>query len=598
MPISVRLTAIVFFMLLLTPLVGAPDSIQAFGVLLCGAAALRLAAERRRKSEAGVVALLLLAFILLLLGLNGLFSLGREITAIRFALPGSWCTRFIVLDLPRWLRRFIEPSLWTLLLLTAVCARDIAVRERRLLLASSSLIFVMLALESWILLTGSAPSQVCMAAQYLLVSAMLTLLFAGLLSAGVQKKPAAAGSATLWPAASLMCAAILFVVVACYVWSGKTRESQLSLGAHYYSWFPENWKAGHVGEVAATPYEPLLGKYLSDDPSVFGAHLEWAKEAGIEFFVFDWWPERKSARNRIRRNLDDAANMLHDFEFAVQYETLDLKTTERERRGGEDANVLVITPERADRMRRHWEHIARHYASHPSYMRIEGRPVLFVYASRHVVGEAGRYFLWAKEAVKQETGVDFYLVGDEVYFNVLDMNAEGKVILLGQQQANWDRLRAFDALTCYNPYDSSRSEHAGVEGVERFISDVAELYSFYRGVAAASGQRFIPGVVPAYDDRGVRPKAGHYIIPRTDSSGDSLLLRALKSWWAQGSSADNFRTIITSWNEWNEGTQIEPAKHPDQAISGSCAGLAASESYGCKYLSELRRFSRNSHALR
>ncbi|MCB0343543.1 MAG: glycoside hydrolase family 99-like domain-containing protein, partial [Bdellovibrionales bacterium] len=354
--------------------------------------------------------------------------------------------------------------------------------------------------------------------------------------------------------------------------------------------------AGHAGDVAQPKYEPLLGRYLSDDPSVFGAHIEWAKEAGIRFFVFDWWPERRSARRRIRKNLDHAANLLNNFEFAVQYETLDLKTSERKPRPDEDFNELIMTQERAERMAKHWQHIATEYASHPAYKRIDGRPVLFVYASRHVVGDAAKYFLWAKEEVARVTGVSFYLIGDEVYFNVLDRTRKGEVILKSERTANWPRLSAFDAITCYNPYDSSRKEHSGPEGLERFIADVSDLYRYYRGVAAAGGQRFFPGIIPGYDDRGVRPKAGHYIIPRQDSTGRSLLSRLFDEWSGAHLTPENDQILITSWNEWNEGTQIEPSRDalgqsPADA-PGSCGQLVEQSSYGCKYLSELRRISR------
>lgn len=584
-------------LLLLAPWLSARTEVLNASVFFCAVlAAVRAWQSMRGGRRAAAGALLVLGAILLALGCNAVFSAGRPMPAIPFALPGSWVTRGLVLDIAAWQRRLLEPGIWALLLAAAAAASCFSGGARRLLLAFAVLLLAALCFEIRPLLMAELEfGEGAQRVHYYLLAAGFLCLTAGLVRGAVKTKGRVLPEAAAGVAACLALGAA-FAGWASSVWREENAEYSASLGAHYYSWFPENWKAGHSGEVSEPNYEPALGKYLSDDAAVFGAHLAWAKGAGLDFFVFDWWPERRSARQRILRNLEEAANTLDGFRFAVQYETLDLKTTERVLRGDEEPNVMVMTPERAERMRSHWAHIARAYASHPAYLRIGGRPVLFVYASRHVVGDAGRYFLWARREVARQTGVDFYLVGDEVYFNVLSRSAEGEVLLLPEGEPDWQRLSAFDALTCYNPYDSHRTEHGGESGREDFLADVAGLYSHYRAIAAAAGQRFIPAVIPGYDDRGVRPHEGHFVIPR-HVGRESLLAEALQRWAAPMLDARNRWLVVTTWNEWNEGTQVEPAREAasNPARAGLCDPSLRGSSYGCSHLSELKQFSRKYH---
>ena len=71
------------------------------------------------------------------------------------------------------------------------------------------------------------------------------------------------------------------------------------------------------------PAGPKLGEYTSGEGRIVSQHVSWARAAGIDFFVLDWWPSRRSQRGWALKtfNSPEAA----DFRFAVQLETLDLK---------------------------------------------------------------------------------------------------------------------------------------------------------------------------------------------------------------------------------------------------------------------------------
>ena len=80
-------------------------------------------------------------------------------------------------------------------------------------------------------------------------------------------------------------------------------------------------------------------------------------------------------------------------------------------------------------------------------------------------------------------------------------------------------------------------------------------------MAARHGIEFIPSVGPGYIDTQVRPWNGQTTQPRAAGRYyDRMWARALDALRAApGAPGAERRVSVTSWNEWHEGTQIEPA---------------------------------------
>ena len=532
---------------------------------------------------AGILALILSTFLF------GQFaSLGKVIAAVGLAPPGSIPTRWFVFDASISVRRLFEPSL--LIFIASLIYLSSLVKSR---LLKSSVFYILAALicEVIFLLPGLDLNGAFSYLQLYLWNTSLLLIVFGLknvdLSVDEIRRPE---FKRMFIGAGLVVFTCMLVGVFCFKWEGfLSANKSPRLGAHYYSWFPANWSHGYVGNLLEPKIVPELGEYSSNSMKVFSKHVNWAKDAGINFFVFDWWPERLSVRRSVFKKVKRGKKLFKDFSFAIQYETLDLKTPETAPVEGEGENLMVLTSERADRMMKHWTHIAKHYMSRDSYLKIDGKAVLFIYASRHVVGDVAKQIERAKAYVKEKTGIELYLVGDEVYFNVPKQSMRGQILLQKDGVPDWDRLSAFDAITCYNPYDSSKKHHGGSKGVDSFLSDVEKLYERYSAIAATMGQVFIPGVIPGYNDRGVRPKNDHYVIPRK-----SVFKRMLKGAALPNIDSSEPMLVVTSWNEWNEATQIEPTKvsektKKDQSPSGDFYSAGEEHlGYGFKYLDILK----------
>lgn len=323
--------------------------------------------------------------------------------------------------------------------------------------------------------------------------------------------------------------------------------NKLLIGAHYYVWFPQNFSAGYVRDKLSPEQGPLLGHYSSSSPAVAEQHIAWAADAGISFFTLDWWPTRPRQNAAIDNGFLRAGNIAR-IKFAIFYETIDL--------GYEDATLLTTIDEDArERFVEDMRDIAARYFGHPSYLRVNGRPVVFFYVTRTLTGLYREMFRDARAALA-EMGYEPFFIGDEIYWVSATDGPGGTVV---GPAPNVDRIRLFDAITAYNLYSPPFTTHAGYAGTAVHLAENANLYNLYKSLAP--DVPIVPGVLPGYNDRGHRLAIDHYAIPRevAPGAGQGSFLREFFEKIGLPFADEELQMItITSWNEWNEDTQIEP----------------------------------------
>ena len=179
-----------------------------------------------------------------------------------------------------------------------------------------------------------------------------------------------------------------------------------------------------------------------------------------------------------------------------------------------------------------------HYFKHPHYLRINGRPVLFIYLTREYF--RGRGLDELAEVRKQFP--DVYIVGDDVFG--------------AEYQADW--AKQFDAVTSYDVYGQSTGPH---KATGRAVETLASNYANAKSVANSAGTAFVPAVAPGYNDTAVRP--GHPGTPRyfvdQPESKEGDLFRAMIRKAALPNLDDRCGRLlmVTSFNEWYEDSQIE-----------------------------------------
>ena len=95
----------------------------------------------------------------------------------------------------------------------------------------------------------------------------------------------------------------------------KERQSPLLFGAHYYPWyFPQKWTLEPVCDT------PRLGHYASSDRSVATHHVQWAKQAGLDFFIISWINSTGRENQNFKQVILPAIEE-QGFRFGFHYET-------------------------------------------------------------------------------------------------------------------------------------------------------------------------------------------------------------------------------------------------------------------------------------
>jgi glycoprotein endo-alpha-1,2-mannosidase len=314
----------------------------------------------------------------------------------------------------------------------------------------------------------------------------------------------------------------------------KALIESLTVGAYYYPWYRSgDSRRGGRSEIGwmsqalrgrLTPRQlRKLGVYDSRDPKVIGDHIAQSLRAGIDLWAVSWWGPGdrgdKTFRDHILKH-PDAAKL----KYAALYESTG-------RLGSFDkpdySNLIGD-----------FEYLREHYFEHPSYLKMDGKPVVFVYLTRVYFRNQGLGAL----AELREAFPNLYLIGDEVFG--------------GRYREEYAEI--WDAITAYDVYGQSvQIDGATQAGVNR----LRENYANAKKLAGKSGSAFIPGIAPGYNDRAVRK--GHAGRPRyftdQDGSREGDLFRAMIRDVAVplADSRTNRTVMVTSFNEWYEDTQIE-----------------------------------------
>ena len=128
--------------------------------------------------------------------------------------------------------------------------------------------------------------------------------------------------------------------------------------AFYYPWFPNAWKQGSI--YPYTNFSPSAGTYDGGDPAVISQQIAAMQYGGIQAGISSWWGQGHHTDVRFPALLAGAAGT--GFKWTIYYEAESLG----------DPSVSQITSDLT--------YLRDNYANDPSYLRINGKFVVFVYA--------------------------------------------------------------------------------------------------------------------------------------------------------------------------------------------------------------------------
>jgi Glycosyl hydrolase family 99 len=304
----------------------------------------------------------------------------------------------------------------------------------------------------------------------------------------------------------------------------EQQNFQPLFGAHYYPWyFPQKWIQEPVCDM------PRLGHYDSGDRAVARQHVQWAKRAGLDFFIVSWInPTGREDQNFKRAVLPEIE--AQDFRFAFHYETaiaLNFQAGHEPLDFDKNRDDGVRA---GDRFVAHFDYLADTYFQRKSHLTHNGQAVVILYLVREMV-HAGPYLTRVRERMKKR-GIPLYLIADVVYW-------------APPESYDWAFLKEhFQAITGYNMYYRPQ-----------FLDKVRSQFDASDRFARENGLNFVPTVMPGYDDTRLRGKERATL----DREGGQFYRR----FWDIASpfvTANQPFLLITTFNEWHEGTELEPSR--------------------------------------
>lgn len=309
--------------------------------------------------------------------------------------------------------------------------------------------------------------------------------------------------------------------------------------AYYYPWYQAgDWsRHDYVGT-------PKLGKYGTDSPDVVEQHIKWAADHGIDGLMVSWWGKDHLTEKHIQSGLLNASNLTRT-RFAVFYESLGLLDVAD---GQSDGVVDFGKTEVMDALIADFRHLAENYFEHPQYLKLTGRPVVGMYVTRTFRGFTKAHLGQLRSAI----GLDIYVIADEAFLGDQSSPATAR-----------NGIGVFDAYTAYNIFENVNVR----DGDTALTYQSREAFPIFREWARHT--TFIPAVFPSYQDfRGHKPLPG--------SPADfATLIDAASTIAMKSDPSTRPMLLITSFNEWWEGTTIEPASE-----------------YDTKYLDVIQQFKR------
>ncbi len=358
------------------------------------------------------------------------------------------------------------------------------------------------------------------------------------------------------------------------------------VGAYYFLWNPENLASGTLRAHLDPPQQPAAPTVDSSKPRTAARDIAEAHRAGIDFFAMDWWPYDPGSSPMDYRGADAnmqsflAAPDLRSMKFAMFYETWNLGYD-----GATESTPVDF------QMELHFDAdmitFARDYFGNPSYLRVDGRPVVFLYLTRTLTGDVAGMIRGAREVLAAR-GVHPYFIADEAYWRVTpEESVSGGPLLTTTPQVQ--RIEQFDAITSYSLYYSDpvhpalgpTADSVGYPGTTKIAGDQKLLLAEYRN---ATGDRVpvVPDVSPGFNDRGFRLATNHPAQPRqwTPRAGPASTLDHFFRCVAVPEVDPGLPMVmVTSWDEWNEDTAVKPIAGVPTRRDDSPSGQAYTQGY-------------------
>ena len=285
------------------------------------------------------------------------------------------------------------------------------------------------------------------------------------------------------------------------------------VAAFYYPWYGNpttdgewvHWtQNNHLPpDDIASDYYPAPGAYSSNDPAVVAQHMQWLRRAGVGVIISSWWGQGSWEDQAVPLLLQ----MGEQYGIQVAFHI--------EPYNGRNPESLIGDI----------QYLYRQYGNSPAFFRS-------LATSRYSPDRQpkGMFFVWSIEGRSGENGSYWQAALDQIH-----ELPESGLVIANSLDARWIEGSHFDGL--YN-YVSLHLEEGGFDWARSLPPETL----------------YVPSVIPGFSARRVG-YAEDTFVPREEGSTFS------RQWdSALNAGVEPALVTVTSFNEWHEGSMIEPAR--------------------------------------
>lgn len=302
------------------------------------------------------------------------------------------------------------------------------------------------------------------------------------------------------------------------------------------------------------PRVPAWGYLMDNDPAAMEKKIEAATSHGVNVMLFDWyWFDNKPFLEGALNDGFLKAHNVDQMKFYLMWANHDAKTAWDRRRSH---NLEVIWPGSVDlpTFKTVVARVIDKYFSHPSYYKIDGKPVFSIYDMNNLLKglggvqqtvEALDYF---RSVVKKAGFPDLHL--QMVYWGkVPKIDASGFASEEGTS-ANTVKTFKIDSLTNYTFAHLARSDGDYIEWAEKAISNWPQWSEQFDAP-------YFPNVSVGWDNNARFKDRRGAIEGNTNPEAFRKYLLKAKA-YADAHPDQPKLITINAWNEWVEGSYLEP----------------------------------------
>jgi hypothetical protein len=293
----------------------------------------------------------------------------------------------------------------------------------------------------------------------------------------------------------------------------------VNVGAYFSNYAATDWAKKYSDT-------PTLGEYSALTASVMSQERQWADQGGVDFFVFNW--NGTTTGNPILTSFTTGRN--EKVKMVINYNTSHLSAT----------NTSPLTGAKLTTMISELKTLATTHFNKDYYFTINGQPVILITPLNLSSSNA--------------TSINYATVIPALKQSLDSIGV--KPYIIGEITSGWlPPVRYAPAIQAVDAVDLTDWSTSTYDRSVFMASFIDQNWKNWTDSTTTWNKDFVPCIMPAFNDKVMTPTSALYNIDRSTSYYTDICNVAKRNM------SKSRIVMINSWNDFQKGTGLEPAKN-------------------------------------